>query len=82
MASAPLLNLRSLNPHVAGPLEAAAKATAGGGGLSSNRAWMMPRQAGGTPALDRGDETGAAVAGVSAFAYQVCSRCLGALVNR
>ena len=66
LAGSPLLNLRSLNPHVAGALDATAIAADG-------RAWMIPRQAGGISTDSRGDmdESRGAVAGVSAFAYQV-----------
>ena len=64
----PLLNLRTLNPHVAGALSESAA------GTGARRAWAMSRQAHGRPsaaAEPQSDEDSSFVAGVSAFAYQV-----------
>ena len=64
----PLINLRTLNPHVVGALSESAA------GLGARRAWAMPKQAHGRPSTAAGlpcNEGGSFTAGVSAFAYQV-----------
>ena len=64
----PLINLRTLNPHVVGALSESAA------GLGARRAWAMPKQAHGRPSTAAGlpcNEGGSFIAGVSAFAYQV-----------
>ena len=62
---APLLNLRSLNPHLRDTLESAGASGTGGG--VPPRGVAMPRQAGPTPVAEGRERF---LCGVSAFAYQ------------